>query len=42
MSFDALFHLKMNMIELLLTNHYDFTKSKTSIDRFYLKTHAEF
>ncbi len=42
MSFDALFHLKMNMIELLLTNHYDFTKSKTSINRFHLRTHVEF
>jgi hypothetical protein len=42
MSFDVLFHLKMNMIELLLTNHYDFTKSKTSINRFHLRTHLEF
>jgi hypothetical protein len=42
MSFDVFFHLKMNMIELLLTNHYDFTKSKILINRFHLKTHAEF
>ncbi len=40
-SFDVLFHLKMNMIELFLTNHYDFTKSKTLINRFYLRKHAE-
>jgi hypothetical protein len=42
MSFNALFHLKMNMIELLLKNHYNFTKSKTSINRSHLRTHAEF
>jgi hypothetical protein len=42
MSFNVLFHLKMNMIELLLTNHYDFTKSKILINRFHLKTHVEF
>jgi alpha-amylase/alpha-mannosidase (GH57 family) len=42
MSLEALFHLKMNMIELLLINHYDFTKLKKSINRSHLRTHAEF
>jgi hypothetical protein len=42
MSLDALFHLEMNMIEFLLINHYDLTKSKKSINRFHLKTHVEF
>jgi hypothetical protein len=42
MSLDALFHLEMNMIEMLLINHYDSTKSKKSINRFHLKTHVEF
>jgi hypothetical protein len=41
-SFDVLFHLEMNMIELLLINHYDSTKSKKSTNHFHLKTHVEF
>jgi hypothetical protein len=42
MSLDVLFHFEMNMIEMLLINHYDSTKSKKSINRFHLKTHVEF
>jgi hypothetical protein len=42
MSLDVLFHLEMNMIEILLINHYDLTKSRKSINRFHLKTHVEF
>ncbi len=42
MSFDALFHLEMNMIKMLLINHYNSTKSKKLINRFHLKTHVEF
>jgi hypothetical protein len=42
MSFDALFHFEMNMIEFLLINYYDSTKSKKSINRFHLKIHVEF
>ncbi len=42
MSFDDLFHLEMNMIELLLINYYDSTKSKKLINRFHLKIHVEF
>jgi hypothetical protein len=42
MSLDALFHFEMNMIEMLLIHHYDSTKSKKLINRFYLKTHVEF
>jgi hypothetical protein len=30
------------MIEMLLINHYDSTKSKKLINRFHLKTHVEF
>jgi hypothetical protein len=42
MSLDALFHFEMNMIEMLLINHFDSTKSKKSINRFHLKIHVEF
>ncbi len=42
MSFDVLFHLEINMIELLLINHYDSTKSKKSTNRSHLRIHVEF
>ncbi len=42
MSFDVLIHFEINMIEMLLINHYDSTKSKKLINRFHLKTHVEF
>jgi hypothetical protein len=42
MSLDVLFHLEMHMIEILLINHYDSTKSRKSINRFYLRIHVEF
>ncbi len=42
MSLDALFHFEMNMIEMLLINHYDSTKSRKSINRFHLRIHVEF